>query len=313
MNASMNKILGGALAAQVVLGAVMWWPRGDTTVAATPLLDVASADVTAIEVTGRVTDGKVPDPVRLERRGPDGWVISSAWDYPADPKKVTDALDALTAVKVRSPIATNKTSHAQLKVGDAEYGRKVKVTAGDKTFDLVIGAAASKSVNVRKATEDAVYVGNGMSEWTLGDRPRSYWDTSIVDADVALVDAFSVSGPSGALALTKGAEGAWTAVGLTEPVALDTKKVEDLLRKAVKLRMTEVMAGSAAPEHGLTGGHVVTFQSAGGEATTYTVGADLESAYAALQVDGKPWVYKIAKSTAAAIRDASVTSLTAAP
>ena len=122
-----NQALGIALAVQVGLAAVVWWPRGEATVEATAVMTMDAAAVTRVEITGKPMPDQAAKPVVLTRRGPADWVISSAFDYPASSDKVDDLLETLTGLVVRNPIATNATRHAQLKVGDTEYGRRVTV------------------------------------------------------------------------------------------------------------------------------------------------------------------------------------------
>ena len=63
----------------------------------------------------------------------------------------TTLLDKLLALKVAEPMASSPASFDSLKVGDAEYGKKVDLVANGVTTSLIIGAGSASSVHVRVA------------------------------------------------------------------------------------------------------------------------------------------------------------------
>lgn len=295
----MNQALGIALVVQLGLAALVWWPRGDATVEAQNVLQMDAAAITKVEIQGRAVGEEPAEPVVLTRKAPGEWVIQSSFDYPATADKVTEMLDTLTGFEVRRPIATKTTSHAQLKVGDTEYGRRATVTAGDSSVELIIGAAASKAIHLRKAGEDDVYSVTGVSEWSIGDKPRSYWEPKVLDVDPETLESLTIRNASESLQFTR-TDGQWSARGLPEGLEVDTTKVQDLAKRLVVLRMSEPVAGEAKPAHGLANGTKVSWTTGDGNQSVaggYTIGSELDSSYVHLRLDEQPFVLKVSKST----------------
>lgn len=168
----LNKILIGLLAVQLVL-AVYVMSRGDgaAPLKAEPLLPgFDAAAVTRVQVFG---DGKAK-PVDLVKQG-DGWVIASHYQYPADKDKVTAALSPIAKMAAAEPVATSATRHKQLKVGDAEFERKLVITAGGKDTTIYVGGAAGlRRTAVRIGGDDRVFGVTGVSTFAFGTQARDW-------------------------------------------------------------------------------------------------------------------------------------------
>jgi hypothetical protein len=147
--------------------------------------------------------------VKLVNKGSDGWVIANAYDYPADPSKVTELLDKLTAITVRTPVATQETSQSSLKVADTDFGRKVRVKAGADELTFYAGAARSNAVNVRKDGEKEVYEARGVSEYQLKNNARGFYDSSYTSTAFDAIDRFTLKNASGTFTLVRRADKTW--------------------------------------------------------------------------------------------------------
>ena len=111
-----------------------------------------------------VKKGKEKDPSTLElKRSGDGWVLPTAWDYPADKKKVEELLDELKKVTDGRPSGRSRASHPKFKL-DEEKG--VALALFDKTDkklgQIVLGGDAqsrtfSSGSFVRFEDEDDVW------------------------------------------------------------------------------------------------------------------------------------------------------------
>ncbi len=239
-----NTLLAGALGLQLLLAGATWWPSSDEVVSE-PLVSLEAEDIQRVRVWSAPTDEGEAEPVVLTR-GDEGWVIESAGGYPAKPGEVEELLDSLSALRSGSPIASTAASHGSLKVAEDSYDKKVELS-GDRTEVLYIGAGSGRSASVRRADEDAVYSASGLSQWSVGASPRDYWDASYLDVDPEDLERFSVRGPEGELSLERGADGAWTSPELEEGQSLDQQAVEDLLKKATKLRISAMPEGEPTP------------------------------------------------------------------
>src|SRR5258705_5230551 len=120
--------------------------------------DLATVNRIAIKKAKEKDKGSV----ELRRKG-DGWTIASAWDYPADKKKVQELLDELKKVRTGTISGSQRSSHQQFKVDD-EKGIQVYLfdSKDQKLGRVVIGGDAptrtlSSGTFVRFEDEDQVW------------------------------------------------------------------------------------------------------------------------------------------------------------
>lgn len=247
-----NKMLAGLLVVQLGLAAATWSGRNSEPDEGTrQLLNVALADVTAFEVTESGKDAKA---VRLEKK--DGaWVVASAGAYPAKASGVEDVLKKVLDIEVGAPLATKKANHNALKVGDRDFDKRVKITAGGKTHELVIGGAKGTSIHVRLAGANEVFWARGVSSWALSSQISSYVDTEYVKVEDP--QKVIVENEHGSFTLEKVA-GAWTLAGAADPGQVDASKIDSFVRSAATVRMTEPVGTEVTEAHGLGEGAVVT-------------------------------------------------------
>lgn len=303
------RILSSVLVFQVILAFWSWWPRDHAELVPHPLLDLDPAAITAIEIARRPAGDEDEaaaardfDWLRLERDG-ERWRIASADGYPADPAKVNQLVGRLLGMQVRTPIATTRPSHNALGVGEREYGRRVRIRADGFDRELVIGAARSNSVNVRFADEDAVYLANGLSEFSLADTPSAYWPTDYVQVDSDDIRSFVVENDRGSLLVERSEDG-WTIAGVPEDARVDADAIEELLGRLTRLRLVEPVGTEVLPEHGLTEGPRITWTLDSEDQTVtggYRVGAARDG-NAFVKSDGDAFVVKVPASRVAPLR-----------
>lgn len=271
-------ILTGALAAQVLLTGVTWWPSDDAP-AAEPLIAIAAGEVDRLRIWPAPEDGAEVQPVELVRGG-DGWTIASAGGYPADPDKVDKVLDALAEARVSDPLAATAASHASLSVSERGYGKKVELSAGDESAVVYLGAGSGRSASARRDGEDAVYAIRGLSQWAVGARARDYYDPVYLETDPETIEQLTLRWPDRSLVLEK-VEGQWRA----GDEALDAEAVEAVLEDAATLRI------AALPEEPppLDGGLRVEWtRDDGGQSVTegFVIGPERDGKHPAL-ADGR--------------------------
>jgi hypothetical protein len=254
MTGRWNQILGIVLLLQVALVALTHWPQSAEDVTSKPLVTFPRDAITEIEITSGTEPGstKPADSVLLVNKGTDGWVLANAYDYPADPSKVTDLLDKLMAISVRKPVATQETSQSSLKVADADFGRKVRVKAGSDELTFYVGAARSNAVNVRKAGEKEVYEARGVSEYQLKNNARGFYDSSYTSTTFDAIDHFTIRNASGTFTLVRRADKTWYVEG-HEAAPVDANETDSLVRRVATIRMSEPAGKEIKPEMGLDG------------------------------------------------------------
>jgi hypothetical protein len=247
-----NQILAGLLVAQLLLAAFTWSGTSHESEAAggsENLLSVSTDDVTGLSITAQASDDEgAAQVIEVKRDGAD-WVLPNADGYPADKKKIEDIIAKLVEAKVKEPIATKRTNHAALNVGDTVYTKKVTVRAGEKTMELIIGSAKGSSMHVRRAGEDAVYLARGVSAWKISDRIESYIANEYIKIDdpteVRVQNAF------GPLDLQKQEDGTWLIAQLPPGTPVDDSRVRSFVSAARSVRLARPVGKTVKPEYGL--------------------------------------------------------------
>ncbi len=305
-------VLLGALGVQALLAVATWWPRDSGTVEAAPLVELEADAVTRVIVEGPGDDA---EPLELVKEG-EAWSIASSVGYPAQPDKVQDLIHQLLDIEVRRPVATKAVNHDTLNVGAKEWGKKVQLETGDASVEIVIGAASGRASYVRIAGEDEVYAARDLSEWSIKDRPTSYWDAEVVSLDVDSATAVTIAKRDGTVIELASGDGGWLFEGeVPEGEMIDPDKIDRLASAACKLRLRTPVGTEALPEHGLEPAAAVVTVTLEGEeeegATStysYSLGNTLEGEVY-LQTPDSPFVVTVSEYTAKDLTEASVEGL----
>ena len=301
---SLHRRFALVLAVQLVLVVVAWWPSGSSG-ARGPAIDVDRDAIERIEIALRPVGEAEPEPAVLVK-GDDGWTVASAANYPATESKVEEMLDKLLGLHTGMPITTSPTSHDALKVGDETYGRRIVIATADDSHEWLVGAATSRSVNLRRVGEDEVYRASGSGEWSFRDSSSSYFDTTYVDADPAAFSAVSVRNDAGELSFEK-VDGVWRLTDTGEDEQSDAAKIESFLQSVARLRMSEPVGTEVTPEHGLDDGPRIDWTVASEDQSEfggYAVGAEVEGDRFVKAV-GRPFVVRARRSDLRRLLEAS--------
>lgn len=220
-----HKILLGLLAVQIVLAIVML-SRGDGSAAkkAEPLLPgFDAAKVTKIVVYASGSDKPA---VELAKQG-SGWVIASAFGYPADDSKVSAVLSPIATMAAALPIATQASRFKQLKVDDADFDKKLVLTVDGKDTTAFVGAPAGSRRNaVRLGGDSRVFAVAGPSAYAIGDRPRDWVDLKYVDVARDDLTKVTIQRDATTVVLTRDGD-KWTPSIGGAPVALGSGETVD--------------------------------------------------------------------------------------
>jgi len=296
----LNKILTGALVAQALLVAVIYWPRGDTKVESADLVPLDAATADRITIQGRTAVGEVPaDPLVLTRK-PTGWVVESESSYPADDTMMTEVVLApLDLLVGHSPIATKDHSHAALDVAADQHSRKVIIESSEGTQTLYIGSSQGNAVHARVAGEPSVFRVKGLSAFGLPERGVYVYDRDFQKVAVDTVTALTIHRPGEPdIALTQGEEG-WALQHPPPNTTVDQQKARDFVHATLNLRMMEPHGTVVTPEMGLDDRAVLVSWTTddGGVSSTqsYRVGAEIqgESGRRFFQAQGSPFVLEL--------------------
>lgn len=184
-----HKVLIALLVVQLGLAIVML-TRTDDSAARKPRPVLAGFDAAKVTKLSVFASNGTKPALEVARQG-SGWVLTSSFDYPVTESKVTDLLASLAKMSAASPIATQASRHRQLRVDDAEFERKVVITAGGKDTTIFVGGqAGSRRTAVRLGGDSRVFAVSGPSAWSIGSEPRDWVDASYLQVpkdDVAKV------------------------------------------------------------------------------------------------------------------------------
>lgn len=261
------QVLLGLLAAQIILVAVIYWPRPTQAGGGALFPNLSANDVSELTITD--AEGKA---ITLARAG-DGWVLPQAGAFPARTEAVAALVEKLVGLKSNRLITETPASHARLQVAATAFMRRIEFKTGGETHTIFLGSApAAGATHFRLDGQDQVYQTSALTAFDANTSPASYIDASLVSIPAADVSAMTVKNTGGTLTFSKGADGQWTLAELPAGQTLDVAQVQTLLNQATSLSMVEPLGKVADPAWGLDSPQAVltlVTRPAEGEGKTY--------------------------------------------
>ncbi len=288
-----TRVLGILLVAQLALALFTWWPADRSAQIARPLLALDATTITGIEIARKPVEGSEAGGLKL-RRTEAGWTIDSSNGYPADAVKVEQLITQLLDLRVRAPIATRPSSHNALSVGERDYGRRVKLSAGGTERELIVGADRSNSIRVRFADEDDVYLADGISEFALADTASAYWSREFVRVPIEEIRSFTVENERGTLRVERSADG-WTVADAPADTRADSEAIEKFLAEVTALTLVTPLGTEVLPEYGLGAGPRISWTLEASDQSVvdgYAVGV-IEGGQAIVKSDSDRFVVQV--------------------
>lgn len=241
-----NHVLAAILVLQLIVVAIVFWPRRGGGTAGQPLYPgVEVSQVVKFTVT--VADGE-----RVEMaRGDAGWELAGIDGFPVVSSTVTSALEQIVALSGDRAVATAASSQKRLKVTADDYERLVEFELSDGSrHRLFVGTSPSYSTTyVRADDQKEVYLST-LKASDLGSGPSSWIDTTYVVVPQDLVTGMALQNKQGTFEFEKKGE-AWTMKGLAAGETLDIGKVTTILSSVSTLRMVQPLGKIEKPEYGL--------------------------------------------------------------
>ncbi len=242
------QILIGAVLVQALLIAVVYWPRGGSSEAASePLLPGIREK--AERVTIEDSEGNA---VAFAKENGE-WVLPDADNFPVDSGKAGEFLDKIAGIVKKQLIARTKKSHKQLKVAENEFERKASIEADGKTKTLYIGSAfGARSAHARLEGENETYIADDLSSWQAGTDMSSWVDTEYFKVDKDALQTIALKNDEGRIVFERGEADAWTLKGLRSNETFDDAKMSTLLNRLSPMRMTKPLGKEEKPEYGFS-------------------------------------------------------------
>ena len=242
-----NLFLAALLAGQVVFLAVsVITTTGTESRTVAPILaGIASADVERVLIADNLENEMT------FARGGDGWVLPDADNFTLDGAKIDDTLAKLAAMDTRRLVAANPANFARLEVKDDNFRRRITLQAGGSSTVLYLGGSGgANTVYVRRADENAVYLGSGLSSWELSTQVSTWLDADYVSVPSDDVLEITVTRADGQFTFVRDGEN-WTYAGLSEDEIFEDTRMPLVLRNAATIRMQAPLGLEALAEYGL--------------------------------------------------------------
>ncbi|MEW6220422.1 MAG: DUF4340 domain-containing protein [Thermodesulfobacteriota bacterium] len=306
-----NRILAGLLIGQFVLAAFLLWPRGEAAgPVAGPLLTGVAADQIQ-EMTIRDGAGKS----LTMARGSDGlWILPAQEGYPAARAKVDSFLQKLLGLSRERLVTRTVSSHKRLKVAADEHERLVELKTGPETsVSLYLGTSPSyKTIHMRLAGDDAVFLGRDLHTWEAGLEPEAWWETAYLKLAADEITGLMVENAQGRLELTRPEGQGWQLLQAGEAKPAKAEAVEELVRAASGITMTKSLGRTEKPEYGLVKPTLSVSLSGKERQVGYRIGAKQETSYPVKSTDS-PFVVQVAEFSLQGLLAAKAEDLLAPP
>ena len=248
-----NLFLAALLVVQALLLAVsVLTTTGTATRTVAPILaDIASAEGDRLIIADNLENEMT------FARGDAGWVLPDADDFPLDSAKIDETLAKLAAMDTRRLVATNPANFARLEVNDDDFRRRITLQVGEESTVLYLGGSGGAStVYVRRADENVVYLGTGLSSWELSTQVSTWLDANYVNIPSDDVLEITVQREDGQFTFLRDGEN-WTYAGLSEGEIFEDTRMPLILRNAATIRMQAPLGLEALEEYGLDDAPVI--------------------------------------------------------
>ena len=304
-----NLFLSGVLVLQLVVVAVVFWPRQVASGGQSLFPGVEAGQVVRLTIA----DGQGKS-IELARQG-SGWVLPRADDYPVLEDKVPPLLDKILALTADRLVAQTPGSHERLKVAAGEYERMVELELdGGRIRRLYVGTAPTfRATHVRADGQDEVYLTSDLSAQDLGVEATAWVDRTYLDVPLDEIVAATLENANGRFELTKVGD-EWTLAGLGAEETLDMGAVQSLVSGARLVSLLEPLGIEARLSYGLDDPQaVVTFQTEGGVYTLWVGAQDPESKRYVVKSSAADWYVRVNEFSVQDLVDQTREDLLVAP
>jgi YD repeat-containing protein len=265
-----NQILAGILVIQVILSAIVFWPKPATTAAGDPLFpDLVADDIVALTITDA-------DDNSIElRRVTGNWVLPDADDYPAREGTISSFLEKVADLTTARLVTRTDASHRRLQVTADGFERRIEVeTMGGDRHTIYLGSSPRYgSTHFRADGLSETYLTSELSVWDSNADAGSWIDTIYLDMPQDTITKATVENSSGTLIFTKDAEGVWTMEGLAADETLNETAVTGLVQSAASVSMIRPLGKEGLPAYGMEEPNAVVTLDTADETIILRVGA----------------------------------------
>ena len=242
-----NRILAVVLAVQIVLVAVVFWPKPASVAGGESLL----AGLEAEQVTQLTISDATGKQIQLAKEAGD-WVLPEADDYPCQEKKVPQFLEKIVALKTNRLVTQTPASHKRLKVADDDFERLIELELADGTTQrLYLGSSPRYgTTHVRAEGQNEVYLAS-LSASEAGVNASNWVDTLYFSVPQDQIVALTLENENGRFEFEKDEAGTWTMKDLAADETFNENNVKSLATRVSSLRMLRPLGKTELDEYGL--------------------------------------------------------------
>ncbi|MGC9467984.1 MAG: DUF4340 domain-containing protein [Anaerolineae bacterium] len=265
-----QQILLGVLVVQVILTAVVFWPR-EAAVSSGELLfpELTTDDIVALTVIDNAGE-------EITLRKVDGtWVLPDGGNYPVKESTITPVLEKIVALDTATLVARTESSHKALQVSDDTFQRRLDIeTAEGERHTIFVGSAPRyTATHFRVAGQPETYLTSGLSTWELNPAASGWIDTAYTDVDAETLTSVVLENGQGVVTLVKDGEN-WTLADLAEDETIATTKTNAIVRNATGLSMMRPLGKTEEEAYGMASPNaVVTLEAEDGGTYVLMIGA----------------------------------------
>lgn len=234
-----NQILVGILVIQIILSAVVFWPKSATTGEGELIFpDLKAGDIIALTIVD-ADDNRI-----VLRRVAGNWVLPAADDYPALSDKITSLLDKIVGLNTSRLVTRTDASHKRLQVASDDFVRRIDFEMADGTICILYLGSSPRygATHFRVDGRSETYLTGDISAWETNATAASWIDTVYLNVPQTDITKMTLENANGQLTLMKEdtnneAGGHWTIAGLAVEETLDEAKVTALIQQAASIHM----------------------------------------------------------------------------
>jgi hypothetical protein len=246
------------------------------------------------------------------------WVLPTSFDAPADGAKVTALLDRLSGLKRGLPIATSEGALKRFKVADADFERRLVLSAGDKALATVYFGSSPglRKSDARFGTDKAVYtvdlptyeLPTDSGAWLSGELLRAD-AAKLAEIDIANGAATGLVSGRMQLVRTHGTDkqpDSWADPALSGGQHLDSAGVDALAQQLGQLHVDAVLGTAARPEWQQDHPQLaLTLKDEKSHAVDWTLSRPQDGDFYVLKSSSQPWFFSLSSAVGKELVDAS--------
>ncbi len=246
MKVRLNQILAGVLGLQLILGALVFWPR-----AVRGELETVFAGLEATAVETILIEDETGAVVQISRRGAD-WVLPLADDYPAQVLEVERLLGDLLLITIGETVTTSAASQAALQVADDNFLRKITLTdSGDTEYVVYLGSSPRfGTAHFRPGGRSETYLAVDLDINRFNARVSDWIDAVYLRVNQEDLIGLDLQNQQGRFTFSRN-EGAWQFDGLLPDEVQNDAELNSLLGRSTAVNMTEPLSRTEDPAWGL--------------------------------------------------------------